>query len=351
MTLGFRRAGFDVLAGVDANPRVVAQHKLNFPTIRTQELSITHRTTAAQLREATDIGNSQIDVVFGGPPCQGFSYAGAHKRSDPRNRLIIEAVRLAADLGASYFVLENVRGLLAPRHARTLKKLVSVAAEHGFAVVAPIRSLDAQHYGVPQRRERVFILGHRVGSPAPVYPARRAGQPPKTWEAIGDLNPVDDNRKHWDGLIYSGPLGQASEYARALRDSEGGLSGFGPTAHTSDVRRRFRDTSPGSREPVSRFHRLNKAEVSYTIRAGTGPDNGSFMAPRPIHPTRARCIYPREAARLHSFPDSFQFDATLWHAFRQIGNSVPPLLAEAIALSTRTALEAYRAQLSAKRSA
>ncbi len=111
------------------------------------------------------------------------------------------------------------------------------------------------------------------------------------------------------------------------------LTGFRTTEHAKKVVKRFRKTKPGTREPTSRFHRLKKTGLCSTLRAGTGPENGSFMAPRPIHPVRPRCIYTREAARLHSFPDWFQFDETLWHAFRQIGNSVPPVLAQAVANS------------------
>jgi len=98
------------------------------------------------------------------------------------------------------------------------------------------------------------------------------------------------------------------------------------------------DTEPGCYEAVSRFQRLEKDELAHTLRAGTGPARGSFMAPRPIHPVEARCITVREAARLHSFPDWFSFHPTKWHAFRQIGNSVPPRLARAVAKCVRQAL-------------
>jgi DNA (cytosine-5)-methyltransferase 1 len=100
------------------------------------------------------------------------------------------------------------------------------------------------------------------------------------------------------------------------------------------------DTEPGSNEAVSRFHRLEKDELAPTLRAGTGPVQGSFMAPRPIHPVEARCITVREAARLHSFPDWFCFHSTKWHAFRQIGNAVPPFLGRAVARSIRQVIVA-----------
>jgi DNA (cytosine-5)-methyltransferase 1 len=103
------------------------------------------------------------------------------------------------------------------------------------------------------------------------------------------------------------------------------------TIHTDLSKKRFLETAPGDTEPVSRFHKLDPKGVCNTIRAGTASDHGAFTSPRPIHPYSPRCITVREAARLHSYPDWFRFHVTKWHGFRQIGNSVPPLLARAVA--------------------
>jgi DNA (cytosine-5)-methyltransferase 1 len=103
------------------------------------------------------------------------------------------------------------------------------------------------------------------------------------------------------------------------------------TIHTDLSKKRFADTQPGDTEPVSRFYKLDPSGVSNTIRAGTASDHGAFTSPRPIHPISPRSITVREAARLHSYPDWFRFHVTKWHGFRQIGNSVPPLLARAVA--------------------
>jgi DNA (cytosine-5)-methyltransferase 1 len=95
-------------------------------------------------------------------------------------------------------------------------------------------------------------------------------------------------------------------------------------------------------EPVSRFHKLDPAGICNTIRAGTASDHGAFTSPRPIHPFSPRCITVREAARLHSYPDWFRFHVTKWHGFRQIGNSVPPLLARAVAAEVSRAFATPR---------
>ena len=102
------------------------------------------------------------------------------------------------------------------------------------------------------------------------------------------------------------------------------------TFHEAKVIRRFRKTRRGAVEKVSRFYRLHPKGLSSTLRAGTGSERGAYTSPRLIHPYKARVITVREAARLHSFPDWFRFHRTKWHGFRQIGNSVPPLLGRAI---------------------
>jgi DNA (cytosine-5)-methyltransferase 1 len=104
------------------------------------------------------------------------------------------------------------------------------------------------------------------------------------------------------------------------------------TEHTPLSQRRFKATEWGKTEPVSRFLKLDPDGICNTLRAGTGSDRGAFTSPRPIHPHAPRCITVREAARLHSYPDWFRFHATKWHGFRQIGNSVPPLLGRAVAV-------------------
>ena len=103
------------------------------------------------------------------------------------------------------------------------------------------------------------------------------------------------------------------------------------SSHTHAAVARFRKTRVGTVEPVSHFYRLHPDGVARTLLAGTGREYGSFTSPRPIHPKQARCITVREGARLHSFPDWFRFNETVWHGFRQIGNSVPPALARAVA--------------------
>ena len=177
---------------------------------------------------------------------------------------------------------------------------------------------------------------------------------PTVWDAIGDLPEAEE----YGELVWSDSVrakfGKPSEYAsilRGIRRDETDLAyprdydakiltSSRLAEHTELSRKRFADTRPGNTEPVSRFLKLDPNGVSNTLRAGTASDRGAFTSPRPIHPFTSRCITVREAARLHSYPDWFRFHFTKWHGFRQIGNSVPPLLGRAVALQLAAVLGA-----------
>lgn len=359
MSLGFEQAGFHVAAAVDNDPINLAAYKENFPNTKTllADLSVL---SGDKLREAAGLESAGIDVVFGGSPCQGFSYMGKHRADDPRNQLLLHFARLVRELGPTYFVLENVPGLLAAAAEPLRKAFIQEVRLAGYDIVEPITAIDASNFGVPQKRKRAFILGFKKTASPPHYPVAMTDleqedlpNPPTVWDAIGDLPEVDEVPGLIKAGAFHGTLGKPSAYASIMRGdvrdardfslhrnpNGAGLTGCLSTGHTDDVVMRFNTTTPGKFEPISRFYRLNRGGLATTLRAGTGPENGSYMAPRPIHPIAARCITVREGARLHSFPDWFQFHATKWHAFRQIGNSVPPLLARHVAISIAEALE------------
>ncbi|HEY0159583.1 MAG TPA: DNA cytosine methyltransferase [Thermoanaerobaculia bacterium] len=342
MSLGFKTAGFRIAAAVDNNVTNVKVHKQNFRRCETITADLSTLSGADLLRHARVGTQEKLSVLFGGPPCQGFSVGGKHDSADPRNQLLGHFGRLLDELRPEYFVVENVAGLTLEKHQQTLSNFLARVRAAGYSYVDPIQVLDAADYGVPQSRRRVFILGARIGNVLPKYPAPTTpgGTGPTAWDALADLALIDE-RIPAEENHFTGTLGIPSAYALRLRMSKRRaltLSGCARSKHTSLTIERFSQTTPGTAEPISRFFRLAKDRAARTLRAGTGPENGSFTAPRPIHPVYPRCITVREAARLHSFPDSFQFDPTIWHAFRQIGNSVPPLLAEQVAREVMTAL-------------
>lgn len=327
MALGFKRAGFRVWGGIDANEKHVAAYQANFPDAVAICADVA-TLDGATIRQLVGLADVDVDVVFGGPPCQGFSIGGLRALDDPRNALLFEFLRIAAELETRYFVIENVSGLMERPFDQVRERLLSAAHECGYSTL-PFTVLDATEFGIPQRRKRVFVLGYRKGERSPRYPLPRTERI-SVGEAISDLEAIDEHLEFLVGDVYTGPLGTPTAYSKHLR-VDAPLTGCRRTAHTKKILKRFKTISPGERDAVSRFLRLDYLGVAPTLRAGTGPERGSFMAPRPIHPALDRCITVREAARLHSFPDDFVFHEAQWHAFMQIGNSVPPLLAEAVA--------------------
>ncbi len=365
MSLGFEQAGFDVAAAVEIDPVHCAAHKFNFPRTAIVPRSVVGL-KAADIRLAAGIGSRPIDCVFGGPPCQGFSLIGQRAFEDPRNNLVLEFVRLVSELDARTFVFENVKGLTVGKQRDFLDELVSAFKNAGYDVRLPWRVLNAANYGVPQHRQRLIIFGAKKGSALPDYPQRlcnavddRRPYPdlpigPTCKDALDDL--PDANR--YDALTVNDchgtrSYGKHSAYAAELRclanDSwhlgyvrkwnPAILTSSARTTHTEISIRRFMETAQGDVEPVSRFFKLAPNGLSNTLRAGTDSARGAFTSPRPIHFKFPRCITVREMARLHGFPDWFRFHATKWHGARQIGNSVPPHLARAVAASVMQVLK------------
>ncbi len=357
LSLGFEQAGFDIVSAVEIDPVHCAAHKYNFPHTVTIPRSI-EEVSGKHILEMSGVGQREVDCVFGGAPCQGFSLIGHRVLDDPRNRLVREFVRIVVELEARTFVFENVKGLTVGKHRAFLDELVDEFSQVGYRVRVPWKVLNAGHFDTPQSRERLILLGARVGEVLPEYPAiltniaagrnHVEGLPigPTCTDALGDLPDADrfPTLIGSDAVITSS-FRKPSMYAARLRcltnDAwhfgyvrewrPGMLTSSARTAHTPISRKRFSHTKSGTVEPISRFFKLCESGVSNTLRAGTDGARGAFTSPRPIHYRYDRCITVREMARLHGFPDWFRFNATKWHGARQIGNAVPPPLARAIA--------------------
>lgn len=395
MALGFEQAGFDVVCAIEFDPAHAAAHRFNFPLCEVLEADARSLTddelkaaVASGLRKHGRDPKTGIDVVFGGPPCQGFSVGGLKDPEDPRNRLVEEYARLVCALSPSAWVLENVpamatRALPGDDSPLVIDWLRKRMRRADYEVVAS-GVLNANRFGVPQDRRRLIAIGTRdevsvelpqaISAGRPRTPGRhpRAGELghpetpsnlpgcPTVSEALGDLPNLEQYDELWtsDGVALTKPDRKAMQdalslYARKLngdlkdaddlswprRRTPSRLSASMRTSHGVDVIQRFAATQPGERESVSRFLRLHPEGVAPTLRAGTAPDRGSYSAPRPIHYKYDRVISVREAARLHGFPDWFRPTAAKWHGFRQIGNAVPPLLARAVASQVREAFD------------
>ncbi len=365
MSLGFEQAGFDVVAAVEIDPVHCAVHKYNFPHCAILPKSVVD-TTGEEIREQAKIGSRGVDVVFGGAPCQGFSLIGQRVLDDPRNALVKDFLRIVSELDARHFVFENVKGLTVGKHRQFLEEFIEEAELLGYQVRLPWKVLNAADFGVPQNRERLILFGSKSGRSLPGYP-RASTQPadrpsdldpslpigPTAFDALDDL----PNAESFEALkstdeVETRSWNQPGSYAAEMRCLSNRSWHFGParewtpnlltssarTEHTAISRRRFAETLPGTVEPISRFYKLAPDGLSNTLRAGTDGARGAFTSPRPIHYAYNRCVTVREMARLHGFPDWFRFHETKWHGARQIGNSVPPPMARAVAESVIHAL-------------
>ncbi|MEH2390937.1 MAG: DNA cytosine methyltransferase [Nostoc sp.] len=356
LSLGFEQAGFDVKAAVEIDPVHAAVHKFNFPYSVALPCSITEL-SGKDIRERTGIGNQNIEIIISGSPCQGYSYMGHRALDDPRNFLVKDFVRIVLELKPSYFVFENVKGLTIGEHKCFLHELIEIFSNNNYQILLPWKVINAAYYGIPQKRERLFLIGAKKGFILPEYPAPcsqlasaklvNAILPltPSCWDALKDLPEAEE----FEELLYGDCVeteqwSNPSNYGREMRCLDDRSWHFGyrrnwnpllltssiRTNHSQISRDRFHATEQGKKEPISHFFKLAENGIANTLRAGTDAAHGSHTSPRPIHYSRPRCITVREMARLHGFPDWFRFHITKWHGARQVGNSVPPPLARAI---------------------
>lgn len=350
LSLGFEQAGFDIVAAVEIDPIHAAIHEYNFPYSKTICADIKN-VTGADIRQLSGLGDRDVDVVFGGAPCQGFSMIGKRALDDPRNQLIGHYLRVVSDIRPKYCVLENVKGLTVGNHAKFLNELICELEKIHYNVLLPYRVLNAADYGVPQNRQRLFLIAAREDLALPNYPEPN-GRKTTVREAIEDLPDAD----HYKSLLEDDSVSVSWEtkqpYAMKLRGvadddcdfsykrtfDKDRLTASMRTVHTKLSQDRFLEAPQGEIEPHSRFFKLAWGGQSNTLRAGTDSARGGFTSPRPIHPVLPRVITVREGARIHSYPDWFRFHKTKWHGFREIGNSVPPLLARAVGSSVMKAL-------------
>jgi DNA (cytosine-5)-methyltransferase 1 len=344
-SLGIEQAGFEVVLAVEQDPVHAAVHAYNFPQTRVI------RGDVAQLKgeDILPFLPAPLDLIIGGPPCQGFSVMGKRNLKDNRNELIFAFCRLVQELQPRYFIMENVPGLSQGKNKSLLRRLKRKFKAAGYRITEPVQILNAADFGVPQDRKRLFLLGTRAGEKLAAYPHPFSAKV-TVRDAIADLPNLDDFPELASGdevLLKPQCLEEmealASPYVQQLRGLSDRddlayprywnphlLTNSWQTQHTEAIIERFKTLKPTEQDPISRLRRLAWDGRCYTLRAGTNADRGSHTSARPLHPEYDRTISVREAARLHSFPDWFRCHATKWHGFRQVGNAVPPHLARVL---------------------
>lgn len=294
MTLGLSQAGFRPIASVEINPIASETHIRNFPNCRHYCGDI-HQFQAREWLRETD--RTEVSLVVGGPPCQGFSVAGKRDPNDARNDLFREFVRIVAELQPWYFVMENVPGILTMQKGSVCKAILKSFAEIGYPHTS-VAILESAAYGVPQIRPRAFFIGNRLGLPNPFPKTQLTQEEYRAIEsAISDLpayTPLPEINHEW-------------------------------TRHSPEYMERIAKVPPGGSLYASfldAFKRQYPGLPSMTIKENHGGTH--------IHPHLNRVISAREMARLQTFPDDFIFTGPMKKAMWQIGNAVPPRLAECI---------------------
>ncbi|WGV60090.1 DNA cytosine methyltransferase [Brevibacillus brevis] len=343
MSLGAAKAGFTVSGAVELDPIAIKTHAINFPKTKHLNFDIS-KLTGADLLETFNITRGEAVGIIGGPPCQGFSYMGKQDINDPRNFLFLHFFRLINEIRPSFFVAENVPGILDKKYDQLRNNAFALVEKHYDLL--PHSTINAKEVGAPTTRTRVFFIGINklISSQLtslPIFGTKTQTKQYNVQDALFGLpEVVDDRTDYW--LDYNSNEGTYSDIlSRLIPDGVGNetaisnwinlkINGMIGTKHTEEVINRFKQVPPGSIDKISRAPRLKADGFCPTLRAGTGSDKGSYQAVRPIHPSEDRVITPREAARLQGFPDWFQFHHTKWHSFRQIGNSVSPIVSEYI---------------------
>ncbi|HYW18459.1 MAG TPA: DNA cytosine methyltransferase [Nodularia sp. (in: cyanobacteria)] len=294
ITQGLSQAGFTPLASVEISPIASATHKKNFPKCHHFCGDIEQFSAQDWLQQ---IGSPEVNVVVGGPPCQGFSVAGKRDPKDPRNRLFYEFVRVVSEIRPWYVVMENVPGILTIQKGSVKTAIIEAFKSIGYPHIS-VAILESAAYGVPQIRPRAIFIANRFGMPNPYPKSQLSIEEYKPIEsAISDLpeyTPIPEINHEW-------------------------------TKHSPEYMERLAQVPPGGslyKKFVDAFKRQYSGKPSMTVKENHGGTH--------IHPYLNRVISAREMARLQTFPDSFIFEGTMKKAMWQIGNAVPPRLAECI---------------------
>ena len=357
-SLGLERAGFKGLAAIDFNPEAIQVFRANLKKIPHVLEKDLNQFSPADLEKL--IGTNRVDLIVGGPPCQGFSTArqvdganhGERLKDDPRRHLYKEFLRHVAHFKPKVFVMENVLGIRSASGGLYFTKVQAEARKLGYRVHP--QTEDCVKLGVPQKRRRQLFIGTREDLPAYFQPKLelpgRAVPNATLWEAIGDLPPLragvgEEVRDYHITRRIKTVTTRSSDFlfkVLQVNDAEK-LTAHRARPHSDRDLRDFSRLKEGEnsaealrREVVfefpynkntfkDRYTRQHRHRPCSTIVAHLAKDGLMF-----IHPTQNRTLTPREAARVQSFPDWFQFPVARTHQFRVIGNAVPPLVSEAV---------------------
>ncbi|RIA09901.1 DNA (cytosine-5)-methyltransferase 1 [Flavobacteriaceae bacterium MAR_2010_72] len=360
MTLGFHWAGFNSVLASDIDENCEKTFTKNFP-----ETPFLCGDLSEFTKEDFDsvISSKQVDVILGGPPCQGFSLANKRRNKvseDPRNKLFYEFVKTIDWYNPKAFVMENVKGLLSMQSGQVMKQILEEfqsAGQFGYEVGYEV--LKASDYGVPQSRERVIVIGIRKDLyTIPVFPPKKEIQEITVGDAISDLPSINAGEGEASMPYLSSPK---NVYQKLMRKHSTQVFNHVAMKHTQRLIERFKAIKPGqnlldvweTHGAVKRGSPNEKSKIKFSqnnqrlFKNKPAPTIAASFQSNFIHPYLDRNFTAREGARLQSFPDDFIFEGMRtkmsWEKglsqYQQIGNAVPPLMAFEIALTLKSVLE------------
>ena len=334
---GFEEAGFNVRFGIDMWKDATLTYQKNFPNATVLNEDIT-KVSGKEILQTSGLVPSEVDVIIGGPPCQGFSVSGKRMIDDERNKLYKSYVQIVAELHPNVFVMENVPGLVRLFKGQVAKQVIEDFTSIGYVV--QMRILSADSYGVPQQRKRVFFVGVRndLADKGITYNYPQAtsgnGTDIPVWtckDAISDLDFVPDDRVMDEDIPYELPA--ENDYQRMMREGSKSILNHSITLHNARTKEIIAMVPDGgnyknlpeelwsTRKVHIAWTRMDSSKPCFTIDTG---HNHHF------HYKENRVPTVRESARIQSFPDKFEFIGIKTSQLKQVGNAVPPLLAKAI---------------------
>lgn len=331
LSLGATASGVEVALAVETDPHAASTYRSNHPATLVLERDV----RSVNRRDLKPVlARNCPAVLFAGPPCQGFSYSNVRTRSseNPDNWLFREFLRIAQIVRPECVVFENVAGIVNTDRGRFVDMILDELQALQYSTTSGV--INAMHHGVPQDRSRFFIVGAVGRQPKLPPPSRK--RTPTVWEAISDL-PKLANGASTSRMPYN--RRQPSYYARQLRNGCPTSSNHLVTCSSPLVLSRYRHVPQGGnweaiparlmsnyaardRCHTGIYHRLRASAPSVVI--------GNYRKNMLIHPTQQRGLSVREAARIQSFPDSYEFHGSIGFQQQQVGNAVPPFLATAV---------------------
>lgn len=332
LSYGFQEAGFNVLLGIDNDQKALETFELNHKDAKSicGDITSIHYEDIKRL-----IGNTSIDLIVGGPPCQGMSLSGPRMFNDPRNKLYLSYIRLVKEIQPKAFVIENVPGLASLFNGKIRESILDEFNKLGYTVVDEI--LISSDYGVPQNRKRIVFVGLKGDN--------KFNFPPKQTDkvscemALSDLPPLEDDLGSEIAEYYTDIK---NKYQRLMRKNSNKVLNHIAANHSEQVKHIISLVPDGCnyKSLPEEFIKSRNFHVAWTRFASNKPaptiDTGHRHH---FHYKYNRVPTVRECARLQSFPDDFKFLGNKTQQFRQVGNAVPPLMAREIAKSLLTQME------------